>query len=360
MKRLCLLALLGAWLGIAMTLPQMAHADEIQTELHQLYKQKAYFDCLKKAHIAAKTHRKSPIPLFYAAIAVCHHEDDPKIRAHVKSPLSRALAYLEEAKRRDPSGRRLGPVRKGIAWMQKKMFNGAKEAWKRGNEKARVYFDRMHALFPSREGTWRNLFHGGRDLSYEGFDFKEWDHPFYRLADTGADFPGLSQDQRELIFLHNLCRIDPPRFERTYLRQYLKTYNYGTGEAGYIASLQSYLKGLGPRDYLRPDKRLNTAAKAHSLDQSRTGNFDHDGSSGESFSERLDRFKIPGGYRGENMQAGLSAPIDCFFSLLIDYPVKSLGHRYNIMSDGFNYIGIGISQKQGDWKIWVFDYSKYN
>lgn len=358
MKNMCLLALMGAWMGFALTFPQITYGDHIQTELHALYKQKAYFDCLKKAHHFAKEDRRSPIPPFYAALAVCHYEEDPAIKIRINNPMSRALGYLEEAKRRDASGAKLAPVRKGLAWMQRKMFNGARTAYEKGNRNLRPFFDRMHKLFSSRKGTWRNLYHAGTDAYRSDYDFTEWDNPFFRMADTGAQDRTLDRETRELIYLHNLCRIDPPRFERTFLRKYLRGHNYSREEATYVASLQEYLKKMEPAGFLYPGKCLKTAAEAHGRDLSRSGTFDHDGPTGESFSERLDRFKVPPGARAENLAAGYDEAIDCFFALLIDIRVKSLGHRYSMTSDSYNYIGVGISQEEGGWKIWVFDFSK--
>ena len=352
-----LLALFGAWMTIALCAPQATFADHIQTELHSLYKEGAYFDCLKKAHSFAKEDQKSPIPHFYAALAVCHYKEDPNIKARIKNPMSRAMTYLEEAKRRDKSGVKLAPVQKGIAWMQRKMFNGARAAWEKGNHRVKPFFDRMHKLFPTRKGTWRNLYHAGRDNSYAGFDFPEWDHPFFRLADTGHKNRELDRETRCLLLLHNLCRIDPPRFERTYLKAYLKNYEYDDSEAVYVNSLKKTLKEMAPVGFLKPGESLRRAAMAHGKDLSQSGTFEHHGSNGESFSKRMDRFNVSRGSCAENMHAGYEDPLDCFFSLLIDHPIESLGHRNTILSPSYQYMGVGISQKKGDWKIWVFDFS---
>ena len=60
--------------------------------------------------------------------------------------------------------------------------------------------------------------------------------------------------------------------------------------------------------------------------------------------------------RGENVQGGLSEPVDCFFSLLIDEGIPSLGHRDNIVNREFSNIGVGIVDAPDEWKIWVFDF----
>lgn len=351
-----LFALAGAWLCFALLLPQNGWAEGARQELHALYKQGDYLGCLSRAYRVAKEDVRSPVPLVYAALSVCHFEDRA-IRSRVKSPLGKALVYLEEAKRRDPEGRQLQGFGRPLAWMQERMFEGAADAWFGGREDHRAFFDRMHALFPSREGIWRNVLHAGRYVEDLEYAFEDWDNPFFRLADMGLRYPGLGPEVRELIYLHNLCRMDPPRFERTFLRKYLENYRPSQGEEVYIASLQAYLRELPPRGYLRPGSDLARAAVSHSRDQSDHRAFEHHGSTGESFTERMNRFQIPASFRGENMHAGSERPLDCFFSLLIDHPVESLGHRYNMMNEHYRYIGVGISQQPENWKIWVFDFA---
>jgi len=49
----------------------------------------------------------------------------------------------------------------------------------------------------------------------------------------------------------------------------------------------------------------------------------------------------------ENINFNDKTAVDCISSWLIDDGVKSRGHRKNIMSDKYNYVGIGSANVKG-------------
>ena len=213
----------------------------------------------------------------------------------------------------------------------------------------------MARVFDQREGTWKNLYHAGVDASDERYDFKEWDNPYYRLANTARYERFVSKEAKELIYLHNLCRINPRLFGETYAKTYMGN-DWHRPRNHYESSLKKKLLNADPAPYLHPYEPYFKAARAHAKDLSDSKTFAHESSDGTRFGDRLKKFSDAGGYRAENIQGGTSSPIDCFFSLMIDYGVPSYGHRENIMNENLKYIGIGIVGNGKYGLNWVFDF----
>ncbi len=328
--------------------------DAIRRELHGLYREGAYFKCLKRAHRLMENEPGNAVAPFYAALSVGQYRRDTRIKAKVANPIPRMLSYLTVAKERDPEGKSLVGMGKPMAWLQKVLFRYGEKGYAKDPEGVRRFFDKVYTVFDVREGPWANRFHHGREAVDPEYDFSDWDHPFYRLANTGRHFSGLNPEAAQVIYLHNLCRLNPPLFERTFLRKYLDQSPY-LRESKYVKSLIQDLREAEPRKLLVPDANLVRAANSHAQDLSSTGTFSHTSSNGTSFSRRLKQFNVTGS-RAENIAAGQSDPIEVFMDLMIDSGVPSLGHRHNILNPGMESIGVGIRQKEGEWKIWVFDF----
>lgn len=96
---------------------------------------------------------------------------------------------------------------------------------------------------------------------------------------------------------------------------------------------------------LRLDRRLNRAAAGHARDMVAQGYFDHDSKSGAGFDDRIKRTGWTKSRRsytmGENIGWGggeLSTP-----RAMVRGWMNSAGHKANILSRQFRYIGIGIA-----------------
>ena len=324
-------------------------------QLHKLYTSGKYYACYKKALERSKADVSSPVPDFYAAMALCNYKKDPKFKGKVAQPWGNILKHVERAKARDRSGRKLESYRKGLVSIQKVLFRAGEKSYRKQPESVRKFFDRMAYVFDSREGTWRNIYHAGIDASSEEYDFREWDNPFYRLASTARHTKYVSPMAKELIYLHNLCRTNPKLFANTYAKKYLGS-DWNRPPDHYVSSLKKKLLNSESVPFLYPYQPYFKAAKAHARDLSDSQTFAHESSDGTGFGKRLKKFSNAGGYRAENIQGGTSTPIDCFFSLMIDRGVPSYGHRENIMFGELGYIGIGIEEGGLYGLNWVFDF----
>ncbi len=333
-----------------------SHGSELSRQLHNLYLTGSYYKCYQSAILSSKEHTSSAVPDFYAAIALCNYSKDPNFSGRVVKPWSQVAQHLERAKARDRSGKELQAYRKGLVVIQRKLFTVGEKGYREQPESVRKFFDRIARVFDKREGTWRNIYHAGHDASSELYDFVEWDNLFYRLANTARHSAYVSDMAKELIYLHNLCRINPRLFGETYLAQYLKNDSWGESTDHYVTSLQERLRTADPAPLLYPYQPYFRAADSHAKDLSDSQTFAHNSSDGTGFGQRLNKFSDAGGYRAENIQGGTSTPIECFFSLMIDRGVPSYGHRENILQPNLRYIGIGIRDGGLYGLNWVFDF----
>ena len=89
--------------------------------------------------------------------------------------------------------------------------------------------------------------------------------------------------------------------------------------------------GLGS---LRPDSRLETAARAHSREMIRTGSFAHG-----AFGRRMLQFKVQGSFAGENLAWGVGDRGTA--RGIVAAWLASPGHRANLLRPSFRRVGIG-------------------
>ncbi|AKF11008.1 CAP domain-containing protein [Sandaracinus amylolyticus] len=83
---------------------------------------------------------------------------------------------------------------------------------------------------------------------------------------------------------------------------------------------------------------LAIAAQRHAVDMVENDYFSHESQDGRSFSDRADQAGYDAFATGENIAAGQRTP-----EQVMDSWMGSDGHRANILSDGSNEIGVGLS-----------------
>jgi len=151
----------------------------------------------------------------------------------------------------------------------------------------------------------------------------------------------MTENEKDVLFLINLARINGKKFSDTFLEDWLKNNNYYNKKSEYIKSLYKDLANLDPLNPLNPDSSLYKAAVYHAKDMGKKGTIGHNSSDGTSFSQRLRKY-VNTGFMGENCYYGLNKPIDIVIILLIDEGIKDVGHRKNILNNNYNKIGISI------------------
>ncbi len=169
--------------------------------------------------------------------------------------------------------------------------------------------------------------------SIEGFDLGEWDKEILIRANTAKNAAYLNEEEKALIFLANLARLDGELFSSTILDNYLK----GKSSSRYIRSLYRDLRKIKDLPPLEPQKDLSSASEEHAKEQGKSGTTGHQGFA-KRYESLMDRYNEI----GENLAYGYQSASDILIQLLIDEGIPDLGHRKNNLNPNFNAIGVAI------------------
>ena len=163
-------------------------------------------------------------------------------------------------------------------------------------------------------------------------------------ANSAADVSYLNEDEKKVILLINLARLDGKRFYNYYLPQYVEKSPFLSDikENSYLKSLKKDLFKTKKLPMLMPNKILTDASLKHADDMGKSGKTGHESSNGTSFSDRMTHDIKNFSNVGENCDYGFSDPMMIVCHLLEDKGVKSLGHRKNILGKSFDKIGVAI------------------
>lgn len=163
--------------------------------------------------------------------------------------------------------------------------------------------------------------------------YKDWDPEIIKKANTTINSDLLSEEEKKLILLTNLARINGPLFKETILEPYLQEEK----STRYIRSLKRDLEKIKDLELLSPEEDLIQVSIEHA---------DRSGRSGTTGHQRFDKRYGPllGKYNevAENCAYGYNSAMDILIRLLIDEDIPDLGHRKNILNPNFNSIGVSI------------------
>lgn len=167
-----------------------------------------------------------------------------------------------------------------------------------------------------------------------------WDAEVFDRANTAKDVSYLSDDEKSVICLCNLARLNGTLFANTYLRDYVAEKSI---KSDYVQTLISDLQKVRDLPMLIPDLGLCTAAANHASDIGRTGRTGHKSSDGRDLIKRFEKY-FANGTVSENCSYGKAAPLDIVMQLLIDDGVESLGHRTVMLSKQYGAVGVSIAK----------------
>lgn len=179
------------------------------------------------------------------------------------------------------------------------------------------------------------LFFFSTSLFSQDPNYSLWTKELTDKANTAKDIEYLSAEEKKVIYLCNLARLDGKLFIKTYLK------DYDSGNDSYIRSLRSDLRKVKNLPVLYPSKKLYDAAYYHAKDMGDKGKIGHTSSDGTSFSKRVRKY-VSGGGIAENCSYGHSSALGIVMQLLIDRGVPSLGHRINILNPAYQSVGVSI------------------
>jgi uncharacterized protein YkwD len=189
------------------------------------------------------------------------------------------------------------------------------------------------------------------------------------ILDTARNEPNFTEDEKDLIFRMNQVRTNPSLFNTQFIEPMLGRFEgnlytslngdrYQTNEG--ISAVQEcirYLQNAVPVPPLKPSQVLHQSAQAHARDSSMTGIVGHDSSNGTSFVDRLRSYLQGNATFGENISYGLTDPLEIVMLLMVDDGVPSRGHRENIMSGDFLYVGVACDTHPTYRSLCVFDFA---
>ncbi|GAB4197663.1 MAG: hypothetical protein OHK0057_29690 [Thermoflexibacter sp.] len=185
--------------------------------------------------------------------------------------------------------------------------------------------------------------------------FVEWTEREIELANTAKDSKKLTKEEKRVIYLTNLCRINGKKFTLTYLKEYCQK-NKLNHRKGNIASLIKDLQKVKMHPLIVLPE-LCDAATFHAKDMGETGQVGHNSSDGTNFSDRMKSFTGTIYGSGENCSYGLDKAENIIMQLLIDDGVPSLGHRKNILDKDYRSIGVSIQRHKTYKYNCVMDFS---
>lgn len=185
----------------------------------------------------------------------------------------------------------------------------------------------------------------------------EW--PIKEL-DTARDVNYLTKEEKDVILELNKVRYNPAMYAKLnmqwmevfYSGKLLQipgkiTYETEEGREAFLDCMKA-LENAEPVSILKPSRGMTKACELLVYDQSSTGRTGHKGSGNSSPTDRAGRFGQFTGHYAENIHYGDCEPAFVVISLLIDDGVHSRGHRKNILSNDYNYVGVAI----GDHKVY--------
>lgn len=174
-------------------------------------------------------------------------------------------------------------------------------------------------------------------------------------ANTAAHEDYMTDDEKRMILLCNLARLDGKRFADEYLTPYLKQKRI---DNQYTQSLYHDLENTKNMPMFTPLKELYDAATYHAEEMIANKQFSHNSPNGESFSTRIKRFVKNTQYVSENISARTStkdAALDFLIQFLVDENSSELGHRKAIIGqEGRIADKIGVSIKANS--SWEYKY----
>lgn len=178
-------------------------------------------------------------------------------------------------------------------------------------------------------------------ISINGYHFSAWTAQEIAAANTAADIDYLSEPEKQVILVVNLVRMNPIKFDSTFVKKYLES----NENDSYTKSLQKDLRNLSPVPPLAVHKKLFESASNHANALGRSGKTGHNSPNGASMDARFEHFLKGLKYSmyAENIHyAEGRTPVEIVMDLLIDTGIESLGHRKNIFDKDARFIGVAM------------------
>ena len=163
----------------------------------------------------------------------------------------------------------------------------------------------------------------------------EWNDAKYEVCNTAAHTRYLNEDEKRIIYILNLARMNPRLFCKTVLPHAHEISHFADLNSSYYQSLVREMETMQPMGLLVPDSLCFVSADCHAVTAGRTGYVGHERQSAEC--KRKEHFY------GECCQFGVGDPLGIIINLLIDQDTPSLGHRRNCLNKEYKQMSAAIA-----------------
>jgi uncharacterized protein YkwD len=178
-------------------------------------------------------------------------------------------------------------------------------------------------------------------------------------ANSGADIESadyLSSPEKDLVREINLLRSNPQAYA-AYLEQakkYYKGKDYKLPGQVALTTVEGvaavdeaigFLRAAKPSSPFSLSKGMSLAARDHVNDLGSTGNVGHKGTDGSTTEVRVNRYGNFSNGIGENIFYQNDSAREVVIGWLIDDGVATRGHRRNLLSSNYRYLGVCIGAR---------------
>jgi uncharacterized protein YkwD len=176
------------------------------------------------------------------------------------------------------------------------------------------------------------------------------------LAQTRASYSAayVARLEEEIVRETNLARRDPKVYAG-FLERMKPSY---VGKEG-MSALDEAIRFLHSAPSAPPlslSRGMSLGARQHVEDQGPRGTTGHEGRDGSNMEDRVNRYGT-GRYLGENISYGTDTARAMIIRLIIDDGVPSRGHRKNLFSPGFHFVGVACGDHAQYGIFCVIDYA---
>ncbi len=173
------------------------------------------------------------------------------------------------------------------------------------------------------------------------------------VANTARSEYYLSDQEKKVIALINLARIDPNSF----INQYLKKAEPDTLKPEVLSAISALRKNKD-RLPLLPVFSLHKSAMLHARDMGVNGKTGTASSSGIEFEDRIHQYFPQSISLSENFYVGSGDPVDIVISQLTGKNDPAFRQRENMLSGNLHYIGVSIQPHKVFCANAVIDFAK--
>ena len=176
-------------------------------------------------------------------------------------------------------------------------------------------------------------------LTLNAQNLSQWPADSLQIANTGGHTATLTPEERKLVQLVNLARMDGKAFLKRIAMPYIQANDKDDDE--YVEGLYNDLRNSKGLHLLVPLETLHRSAAHHAVDMGTKGTIGHNSSDGTTFTMRIHRFHKPV-VVAENINYGYSDAVSIIMEMLIDEGVTERTHRHNILGKTYRHIGVSI------------------